>query len=280
MPFAPGWRAMRQSINLYGVSRLLIIIAAIGIAERAPATTFVLIDERALAARSDAAVLGTVSGVRGETGPDGAVVTRIALAPEQVLLGTLPDGPVIVQDRGGTVGGRTERIFGSAEYRVGERVLAFLTRGADGALHTTAMAMGKYDVDDGVAGGDARVTRAVGADVALFDPVTGRLEPGGALDSERLAAFVGRLQKLAPTSARPPRQRVSTVRPAPLRAPAFTYLGAPSRWFEPDDAIPIRFRIDGGGDAALGAAASVGAAVDALAAWSEVPGISLKLVDG
>ena len=272
---------MRRSIGGH-VGQLLFVLAVIGVAAaRGAATTFVLMDERALAARSVAAVLGTVSSVRSEMAAGGAVVTRIAIEPEQVMLGALPPGRVTVQERGGTVGSRSERIFGSAEYRVGERVLAFLSRGPDGALHTTAMAMGKFHVD-AEAADDVRVSRSVGSEAALLDPLTGTLRPGGPVDSERLATLVGRLRGLAPSAAATtrPRDLGAAPRHPAAGAAAFTYLGAPSRWFEPDAGMPIRFRIDASGDATVGADAAIGAALDALAAWSDVQGSSLRLVDG
>jgi hypothetical protein len=283
MRFAPPRADMRWSVGVRFAMRVLFALGAAGTApSRAHATTFVRMDEHDLAARSVAAVLGTVSAVRSED-VAGAIVTTVVLAPERVVAGTLPPGPVMLHESGGTVGRRTERVFGSAEYRVGQRVLVFLSRGADGGLHTTAMAMGKFDVDDD-ADGVARAHRALGGEVAVLDPATGQLSSGDTVESEALAALLGRLP--ASPAAPPPThvrslERAGAVRrPLPPAPEAFTYLGDPSRWFEPDDGMPVRFLIDPAGDAALGADTSVGAAVDALAAWTDVAGTSLTLVDG
>jgi hypothetical protein len=71
-------------------------------------------------------------------------------------------------------------------------------------------------------------------------------------------------------------------RPAERRPPAqspYTYLGEASRWFEPDAGLPVAFGIDAHGDAAIGADNSTAAVLDALAAWSDVDGVALQLID-
>lgn len=270
---------MQRSIDARGVVRLLLVLGTvIGLPAGAHATTFVLMDEGDLAARSVAAVLGTVSAVRSDSAANGAIVTAVVIDPEQVVLGALPPGAVTLRERGGTVGRRTERIFGSAQYQIGERVLVFLSRGIDGSLHTTGMAMGKYRVD-GKTMSDSQATRAFDGNVAVFDRVSGRLQPAAAVEVKALPSLLRRLR--AHHVAAAPSPLPAGVRyPLPPRlAPAFTYLGEPARWFEPDDGIPIRISIDPAGDATLGATASVAAAVDALAAWGEVGGTSMMLVD-
>jgi hypothetical protein len=114
------------------ICSLLCVVAACLPLSRAAATTFVRMDERDLAARAVAVVIGTVESVEGETAADGAIVTAVVLLPERVLRGTLPPGRVTLRERGGTVGGRTEHVFGSPDYQVGQRVLVFLSRGGDG----------------------------------------------------------------------------------------------------------------------------------------------------
>src|SRR5690242_19947801 len=104
----------------------------------AKATTFVRMDERDLAARAVAVVIGSVESVDSETAADGTIYTAVVLVPERVLRGTLPAGRITLHEPGGTVGGRTEHIFGSPDYQVGQNVLVFVSRTGDGTLHTTA----------------------------------------------------------------------------------------------------------------------------------------------
>ena len=265
---------MRPSVDVRRAVTVLLVLA-MRLAGSCPAraTTFVLMDERDLAARSVAAVLGTVRSVSGQATAHG-VATAVVIDPSRVLFGTVPAGPVTLREPGGTLGSRRETVFGSAEYHVGERVVAFLSAGADGSLHTTAMAMGKYDVEAETTG-DTRLVRRFDADVQVLDPSGRRLQHADSTETAPLSALVARLQDIAPAPAALTR---STMIRRMVTAPqAFTYLDQPSRWFEPDDGLPVRFRVDPLGDAGVGAAASMAAAEDALAAWSGVVGSSLRL---
>ena len=256
-------------------------VAAIGLCTHAAATTFVRMDERDLARRSDAALIGSVQAVAAEA-VGASLVTRITIAPEQVVLGALPPGPVVLREPGGRAGGRSERIFGVPSYRVGERVLVFLRRGADGALRTTAMAMGKYALDRD-ARGTLRASRQFGAEVLVLDASSGRLSQAGPEPAERLADLLGRLGKaVSAPHLQAPRSLAAAAGsrvPAPLSAP-FTYLGEPSRWFEPDVGEAVIFGVDPRGDAALGADASAAAVAAALAVWSSVDDTALRLAAG
>jgi hypothetical protein len=273
MPLA-GVRSMRPSVDVRRVVTALLVLT-MGLAGRRPvgATTFVLMDDRDLAVRSVGAVLGTVRSVRSEAAAHG-IATAVVIEPERVLFGTLPAGPLTLREPGGALGLQREVVFGSAEYHVGERVVAFLSVGADGSLRTTAMAMGKFDVEAETTG-DARLTRHFGDDVRVLDPTSGRLHRLDAPDSTHLSSLVARLYDATavPTAAHP----TAVIRRVPAVAQAFTYLDQPSRWFEPDDGLPVGFGIDPLGDVGIGAAASMVAAENALAAWSAVAGSSLRL---
>ena len=274
---------MRAPPDVHRTWCVLLLWAAIGLAAAgARATTFVLMDEGALAARSDAAVLGTVLSVHSDLTRGGAVTTTVAIDTEQVVLGSLPSGPVMLHEHGGSVGPRVERIFGSARYEVGEHVLVFVSRDRAGALHTTGMAMGKFRVDADVSG-EPRIERSMDDEVLVLDPHTGSALPSRT-EAEALATFLRRLGTIHVKSPRQPgtlaAAAASGVQAAPRAAAPFVYLGTPSRWFEPDDGLPVRFLIDATGDAALGADASFNAAVDALATWSGVDGAMLVLNDG
>jgi hypothetical protein len=245
------------------------VACAVACAMPAAATTFVRMDAPQLAARSDVAVIATVAATAALALENGGAVTRVVLTPEQVVFGTLPPGPLILDEPGGRAGRVVERIFGAPEYRPGERVLAFLERTAGGTLRTTGMAMGKYAL-----AADNGATRR-------FDGVL-LVEPDGSGPSppprrESLAQVLAGLPEKTPRRAAP---RALAVRaPVPPIAP-FTYLGDPSRWFEPDAGQSIRFLLDGRGAASLGREVALGVAVDALATWSSIEGTSLLLEDG
>ncbi len=263
---------------------MLTVALRVSAAAPAAASTFVMMSETDLARRSVAAVHAQVVAIDSAVDPDtGGVHTYVQLDPYEVVLGRLPAGIIVLRETGGQAGGTSEWVFGNPEYRVGEEVLAFLARAPDGALHTTAMAMGKFAIARDAAGHMTAV-RSLGEGAAVWNPATGALgeAPGPEeydLDSVRAAlrgASVkptrGALVHLVP-------QEFSRVRLREARQ-SFTYLSTPSRWFEPDDAQPISFAIDATGDAGLGATTSRAAMNDAFGAWTSVSGSELTLTDG
>ncbi|MGD9763028.1 MAG: matrixin family metalloprotease [Candidatus Binatia bacterium] len=252
------------------------------------ATTFAMMDETQLARVSVGAVRGTVTAIESAVDPaTGTIRTYVHLDPVEILFGELPDGELVLREAGGRVGKTTEWVFGNPQYRVGETVLAFLSADADGALRTTAMAMGKFSVS-ARADGTARAVRSLGEGAAVWDAHRGELVDAPAAEEYDLEALRESLRAAATSWAdKPARQRPARRAPAEMRqlvdreaSAAFTYLSSPSRWFEPDQGQPVAFRIDASGDDDLGATESRGAAQDALAAWSDVPSSALTLVDG
>ena len=249
------------------------------------ATTFVLMDERELAAASTAVVSGWVTGV--ESHPDertGGVNTYVTIEPTAVITGPLPEGEIVLRERGGQVQGRNEKIFGAPEYAIGEEVVTFLSQDTDGSLHTTAMAMGKYTVQASRRGA-AMVSRNLGSEVMVLDRATGRLHQQAAPDVVDLGQFEEHVRIAATRSRRPGNRLRLTPPELGVTVPhsyqsAFTYLGNPSRWFEPDFGQPVLYNIDATGDARNGPTVSRTSVDSAFAAWTNVPNSSLVLADG
>jgi hypothetical protein len=249
---------------------LLVLTLVVVLGARADATTFVRMDANDLARASDAALIGTVLRVRAAS----AATTEVVIATEQVVLGTLPAGAVTLREAGGGGSGKRQRVFGAPRYRVGERVLVFVRHSRDGALHTTALAMGKYSLSG--TDGAEQARRDFGDEVLVIDPTSGAAQEGGAEAPQRLSAVLQRMRQGKPWPA-PSRPTRRLAAPTPAVEAGFTYLGVPSRWFEPDSGEVVRFGIDAAGDAALGADLSWAAAAAALDAWSSVPDAALRL---
>ncbi|MEO8601608.1 MAG: matrixin family metalloprotease [bacterium] len=241
--------------------------------------------ETDLARRSVAAVRGTVTAIESaQDETTGGVHTYIHLVPSQVVFGALPDGEIVLRETGGRVRGGSEWLYGNPEYRVGEDVLVFLGRADDGALTTTAMAMGKFSLTEH-ADGTVSAMRSLGEGAAVFDPTTGQLVDAPEQEVYDLGALRGALRSAAARFA------AKTVRvqlvPAELKQyhvresrSSFTYLSAPSRWFEPDDAQAIPYLIDVAGDVGLGGSVSRSAINDAFGAWTNAAGSDLTFTDG
>lgn len=277
---------------MFGRWRTLIAVVLMmmgGIGRPAHGSTFVMLDEAQLAARSVAAVHGTVTAIESTLDrASGGVHTYVHIARAGLFYGALPAGDIVLRETGGSAGGTSEWVYGNPEYKVGEEVLVFVSAAADGALHTTAMAMGKFHLtrDDH---GALIAQRDLGEGAAVWDPSTGELteNPGPEeypLDGMRAAlrdaaaawsqknVRDGRSVRLVPAE-------LTRVRLGEARS-EFTYLSTPSRWFEPDDGVPISYLIDGTGDVGLGPDTSRAAINDAFGAWTNAAGSDLALADG
>ena len=248
------------------------------------ATTFVLMDDGNLVARSTAAAIGTVTRVEAVGDQVGGIHTNVFLTLDEVISGSIDGEEIVLRELGGRLAERTERVFGAPSYTVGEEVLVFVEGTADGSWRTTGMAMGKYRIERDRRGASVAV-RDADASVSVLDPALRALrslEP----EARSLNELIGSIRAASRTGQRAPRKRAvrrtlqrqsSGLGSAP---PAFTFLGTPSRWFEPDEGKSVELFLDPVGDAGIGAAASREALLDALAAWSNRPLSSLRLSDG
>lgn len=262
-----------------------LLIAALLIACRPVggwATTFVLADEQHLARQSDAVVLGRVEhvGARIEPG-SGAIVTEVEIAIESALRGFFPQGTLRLREPGGEVGDRAERYYGTASYRVGEQVLAFATQRRDGSMGTTALAMGKYRVIR--AGALSAAVRDFGEGVAVLGRQSAAVvtDPAPQLYSlDELLTSVGAAIDGQHLAAATPRSPAELAAKDPVLTGPFTFLGSPSRWFEPDSGLPVVYRVDALGDFDLGRFATQAVVNAALAAWSNIPSGTIELRQG
>jgi hypothetical protein len=265
--------------------RPLRIVGAALVALLAPAvlhaTTMVPMSLPELVARSVGAVRGRVTRVDDGVDPvSGAIHTYVSITPTARLFGSLPPGTLVLRELGGSVGGRTQRIFGSPDYQVGESVLVFLSRSADGSLHTTALALGAFHIEGSA--GALRAVRRLGT-VTVLDPRSGTLQAPSGPEStalpELLARVRGAVRAAAPAAApvlsRPPEFTRVALEP---RAD-FTLFNPAVRWFEADAGTPIGYLVDPTGDATLGPAASRTAVDSGMAIWSAVPGAFIDLQD-
>jgi len=269
-------------------SRTLLTLTIWLLPAAASGTTFVLMDQAQLIEASDAVVVGTVSTIESAASEAGGpLYTYVHIEPDLVLKGDLDAGPIILQEPGGSAAGRAEWVFGAPEFWTGERSLLFLTQNADGSLQTTNLAMGKYTVSVD-ASGELTAVRNFGYGAAVYVPETGKLLEAQS-ETQSFGPFVEGLrnQVHAQAALRPrPVRRLHTGAPKLAAAAiveqqeAFTLLGSPpARWFEPDSDQPVRFLVDGTGDATLGPEASRAAVDAAMAAWTNVPTANLVLED-
>ncbi len=262
-----------------GPAAVLMLAVSVSLSSPSVATTFVSLDQEQLAEMSVAAVVGTVVEISsGREAVDGGIRTDIRIEVEDVLFGDV-DGVVVVREVGGRVGDTEEWTYGTPVYRVGERVVVFLSENDDGTYRTTSMALGKFEAVDGE-GESLGLVRDLGEGVQLLD-ASGDLNRSPEPEITTLSDSVRRQRRHRPDS-----RRGVAVEPEPLlmeeTRSEFAYLGSnPSRWFEPDSGEPIPFAVDHTGDPGpdLGPDRSVAAIHDAFDAWSDVSGSGLEIVE-
>ncbi len=246
--------------------------ASLGYAPRmADATILVAQSDAALTAAADVVLTGTVSKIRSVRATD-AIRTFVTLDVAEVLKGRVRNPRVTIREAGGEVDGLRQWIHGTPEFSVGESVLLFLTRRADGTLGTTSLGLGKFRVLGDAVGIAARAVDAV--------VIGGPTHETRSLRGLRIA--IARAVAAAPArfedAVEQPAEAEDDSLPHAVVS-GFTFLG-PGRWNEADEAETIEYLVDQGGEPALGATDSVDAVAQAMAAWNDVPTATIVLAVG
>lgn len=128
----------------------LVFVAALIVAVPARATVMVPLDTQGLTARADRVVLGIVESQESRWSADHSVIfTEAKVRVTKSYKGaSQPGDVVIVRREGGSADGIGMRVFGAANFTVGEELIVFLEeRGA--ATWTVGMAQGKLNVVTG-----------------------------------------------------------------------------------------------------------------------------------
>ena len=116
------------------------------------ATSFITPTDDELVAKANAIVVGTVESSRVQE-RNGSIETVYDIRVDRALKGAVGDDELIaIVELGGAIGDRGVIVPGAATYRVGERVLAFLTRDG-GRWRTTDMTLGKFRFATAASGG-------------------------------------------------------------------------------------------------------------------------------
>jgi len=252
--------------------RLVIVLAALLWPQAAAATTFIVMETSDLTRAADTIVVGRVEALQSVITARGRIFTQVSVSPEELLKGGPAAGTISVRVPGGEVGGQRRVIHGAPSFHIGEEVLLFLSRGADGHLHTRYLAMGKFSVVTDPSTGGKWAVRDFGR--ALVLTPKGRRLP--ARDErplhELLEGIRGTVEQQGKAASASPAASVRDADPAIFaqEVSEFTLRIPASRWFEPDANTPVGLDLDPGGDVDLGPVASTAAVEDGMAAWSNV----------
>src|SRR5688572_943619 len=274
----------RTRIASHREARLLvlcsILITVIGYLRDADATIIVPTEDHQLIRQASTIVLGQITKIDSHWyAAKTQIYTHIGVRVEEVLKGELSEVEVTVKELGGTVGGLRSWIFGSPEFVVGERVLLFLTANPDGTLRVLSLYQGKFSIVLNSQTGEQVFYRG--------------LNPEGVRNLTRTASPSMEMRPLARFKAEIASQVAQELAPArsaslPVTAVSagdivesherFTFLGNPSRWFEPDSAntVPIFINPQGEPNAPGGGFDQIRSAYQA---WSTVIGASVRFQD-
>lgn len=209
------------------------------------------------------------------------IFTYVTLDVSRTLKGQVPLGRVVLKEPGGVAGGIQAVVFGTPDFKLGERVLLYLDTWPDGSLRVYQMFLGKFSVTRNSATGSLEVNRSTGGtdvdirgrsqvgtitDKAGLDEyitmVKQRVKATAAQSAEFQSRYYGNTQLLS----RPPEYSAKLAK-GELRPSFHLFLNA-GRWFQPDSGQPVVFQLNPDQQPAPDAADDVRAA---MRAWSTVP---------
>lgn len=223
------------------------------------------------------------------------VYTYVTLKVGQVLKGEINQRKIVIKELGGRVGDEGTMVWGSPEFKKGEKVLVYLSTWPDGSLRVYQMLLGKFSIIKDPETGHRFVVRNLTAEnVTVLGRLTAKgITTGGSTDQMELATYIAMITTRlnlkwdeserflkqnfgdAPMLARPPDYTPETGREY---EPQWTYIHpAHPRWFEPDSGLPVTFDINPEGAPSQQVLTDINAA---MGAWSNLPGCSLRVVTG
>jgi hypothetical protein len=265
----------------YSRSFLLVpiaVVVSLCAAEAARATTIIPVSDDDLALSSAVIVEGRV--VRLDPALDaerGVVYTYVTFNVTRVIKGDLEPGRVVLKQLGGVTADGATVIWGAPYWQQDWRMLLYLNPGPDGALRVAHLSAGYFRIIQAPSGRLYAERPDPGPNVDVLPGAT-------AVRVTNHAPYDGYLARLEATLAAHPQPPVA-FRPIPTDCPDaakrgggrtdFRFLGDGFRWFEPDTGGRVVFRVNSR-NAPL-SSGGVDEASAAAAAWSSVPGSSLRV---
>ena len=223
-----------------------ILIAGMGHLRNADATIIVPTEDHQLIRQASTIVLGQVTKIESHWyAAKTQIYTHVGVRVEEVLKGELPQVEITIKQLGGSVGGLRSWIFGSPEFVLGERVLLFLTANPDGTLRVLSLYQGKFSIVLNSQTGEHFSYRGLNPEGVRNLTRSATNEDSAKLVEMRpLARFKAEIasqvaQDHAPATSGSLALPTSVAGDIVESHERFTFLGSPSRWFEPDSANSV-----------------------------------------
>ena len=263
-----------------------ILMTVIGYLRDADATIIVPTEDHQLIRQASTIVLGQITKIDSHWyAAKTQIYTHIGVRVEEVLKGQLSEVEVTIKELGGTVGGLRSWIFGSPEFVVGERVLLFLTANPDGSMRVLSLYQGKFSIVLDSQTGEHFVYRGLNPEGVRDLTRSAKTEESAShlVEMRPLARFKAEISSQVAQElghGRSGSLPVTTLAAGDVveSHERFTFLGSPSRWFEPDsvNTVPLFMNSQGEPNAPGGGFEQIRSAYQA---WSTVIGTTLKFND-
>lgn len=267
---------------------LLFVLAAAGIVT---ATSVVIPSDDELIIGARAIVRGNVTSVTsGYDAQNKAIFTYVTLRVQTIFKGQITGSEIVIKEPGGVTQDRGSVIFGTPEFKTGEEVLLYLDTWADGSLRVHQWFLGKFNVNTDKATGRSLVARNMNSSNVS---IVGRSQTGAITDRADLPAYAemlrARVNALQTVSAQHEAKYYGNVslRVLPMEKSStsnqpvqnFTLINGsyPPRWFEPDSAQPVVFKVNPSG---APNSTIINDMLAAMNAWSNVSGSALRVTSG
>ncbi|HEX5735108.1 MAG TPA: DUF4214 domain-containing protein [Blastocatellia bacterium] len=287
---------MERVLKRSWLKSLGLLIVLMGAAQITLGTSVTLPSDDEMIIGSRAIVRGKVVSVGTRMDENDRIYTYITLKVQEVLKGQITERKIVIKEEGGEYGDRGTLIFGTPQFKLGERVLLYLDTRNDGSLRVHQMFLGKFSiVKDEQTGKEMVVRHAPDQHVLILPPHEHPGQTRGPATNEmELSAYTAMVRSRLeanweaavkfeedfyagiPVLAKPAEYEEANRRGSIQPNWAFIHSSHP-RWFEPDSGQPVLFHINPTGAPSSQTISDVEAAMNA---WSVVPGCALRLVNG
>ena len=284
-----GEPSMRSTLTARSITLILIALISHSLIQ---ASTVIIPSDEELVIGSRAIVRGKV--LHTFSGYDlqrQAIFTYTTLRLSRVLKGEdllNPTGEIVIKEPGGITGNLGSDIFGVPKFTAGEDVLLYLDTWPDGSLRVYQWFLGKFRISTNPLTGRESISRE-SAESGVS--IRGRSTMGASTDQSDLNTYLARLTTLVQNLTAQSASHVQTYfadtalsrvpsefarMEADFRSPNFTIINSyqPQRWFEPDNGLPVTFRINPLQMPNTRLPEDVQAAMDV---WSNISNSSLRL---
>lgn len=285
---------MKTRFSILALQALTLLTLCLYLSSEAQATTAVMLTDEELITSSRVILLGDVLSTRSQRDPkQEQIYTYIQLQVVSVLKGRLRSDKIIVRQLGGQVGDEVALVFGTPEFKLGQRVLLFLDSDANGILRTAHLFQGKYDVVTDERTGEAFVERKVDAGAVH---IVGENRSAEVTNRASLSAFTSKIRNTlrvhaAEAAAYEERFKGRPVVETPSEyagpnngsggkdggvSTYFALTGNGFRWTEPDVGNVVLYWINPSSPSPVGGD-GLNEVNQGFAAWNDVPTSSIRL---